>query len=221
MAGPDWSTLASLGTAAGTLVLAIATFASVRASGRTARVAEESLLASVRPLLMPSHLQDDTQKVVFGDGHWVELAGGTAVVEPAEDVVYLTMSLRNAGNGIAVLDGWRLERDTEPGRAQRPELDDFRRLTRDLYVAAGEIGFWQGALRDPDDADRAWIGARLADHEPLVVDLLYSDHQGGQRVVSRFRLPRHDEHDVGDGDGVAVRLTNVVRHWNLDRPDPR
>ena len=39
----DWATISSLATAGGTLVLAVATFASVRSSNRTARLAELSL----------------------------------------------------------------------------------------------------------------------------------------------------------------------------------
>jgi len=39
----DWTTVASLGTAAGPLVLAAATFASVRSANRAARAAQRSL----------------------------------------------------------------------------------------------------------------------------------------------------------------------------------
>ena len=59
----DWSTIASLATAGGTLVLAVATFASIRSANRSARVpersartAERSLLAGQRPLLVNSRL---------------------------------------------------------------------------------------------------------------------------------------------------------------------
>ena len=69
----NWETLASLGTAAGTLVLAVATFASVRSANRAARTAERSLLAGMRPLLVTSRLQDLAQKVMFGDEHWAML----------------------------------------------------------------------------------------------------------------------------------------------------
>src|SRR5262245_29989377 len=97
----DWETLASLGTAGGTLVLAIATFASVRSANRAARVAEQSLLAGIRPLLVSSRLQDPNQKIMFGDEHWVILPGGRGIAQvgreetdidglPAtDDVVYL------------------------------------------------------------------------------------------------------------------------------------
>lgn len=39
----DWTTVSSLATGVGTLVLAIATFASVRSANRSARVAQEAL----------------------------------------------------------------------------------------------------------------------------------------------------------------------------------
>ena len=46
----------------------------------------------------------------------------------------------------------------------------------------------------------------------MTVDLLYGDHEGGQRTISRFALMPRD-----DGQW----LTAVSRHWNLDRVDPR
>ena len=194
-------------------MLAVATFASVRSANHAARVAEESLLASERPLLMPSRLEDPAQKVGFADNHFVRVAGSSGTIEVDDAAVYLTMSLRNAGTGIAVLHGWRLEPSLDLGQAGRPPIESFRRLTRDLYLPAGEVGFWQGAIREQDDDDRDLVEKRLADRERIVIDVLYGDHLGGQRVVSRFSLlPRHE------GDGFLV---SVARHWNVDRPDPR
>src|SRR5206468_8168791 len=116
------------------LVLAMATFASVRSANRSARVAEETLLASVRPLLMPSRLDDPMVKVGFQDEHWVHVPGGTGTIEVTDDAVYMTMSLRNAGNGIAVLHGWRIERSDGRGQQGHPPLEEFHRLTRDIYI---------------------------------------------------------------------------------------
>ncbi|HKA94650.1 MAG TPA: hypothetical protein VKD66_00155, partial [Streptosporangiaceae bacterium] len=95
MKSADWATVASLATAAGTLVLALATFAAVRSANRAARTAERSLLAGLRPLLLASRLQDDPQKVMFVDGKWVQVPGGRASVQAEEGVIYLTMSVRN------------------------------------------------------------------------------------------------------------------------------
>jgi hypothetical protein len=83
----DWSTAASLATAGGTLVLAVATFASVRSANRAARAAERSLLAGLRPLLVPTRLQDPEQKVLFGDEHWVKVTGGRGSAEVTDQAV--------------------------------------------------------------------------------------------------------------------------------------
>jgi hypothetical protein len=208
----DWVTISSLATAGGTLVLAVATFGSVRSANRSARVAEESLLASVRPLLMPSRMDDPPLKVGFADDHWVRTPPGSGTVEVTDAAIYLTMSLRNAGSGIAVLHGWRLEPSLELGASERPPLEEFRRLTRDIYIPPGDVYFWQGAIRDAGDADRDAVADRVRDGERIVIDLLYGDQHGGQRVVGRFSLlPRDD----------GGHLLSMARQWNVDRPDPR
>ena len=98
--------------------------------------------------------------------------------------------------------------------ADQPHADPdaFRRQTRDLYVPPGDVGFWQGAIRDrADDAYAGVLGAVEA-RRRLTIDLLYSDHEGGQRVISHFGvLPRAD----------TGWTCSIVRHWNLDRQDPR
>src|ERR1700746_2636792 len=101
----DWVTISSLATAGGTLVLAVATFSAVRSSNRSARLAEESLLAGLRPLLIPSLSGDPVHKAFWGDGHVAKVEGGRAVAEQVGDVVYLAMGLRNVGAGIGVLHG--------------------------------------------------------------------------------------------------------------------
>jgi hypothetical protein len=208
----DWVIVSSLATAVGTLVLAVATFASVRSANRSARVAEEAMLAGVRPLLMPSRLEDAPIKVNFADDHYVVVRGSGATAETTDEAIYLTMSVRNVGTGIALLHGWRLEFVDEPSHFERPSLESFRRLTRDLYVASGDVTFWQGTYRDPSEPDFARARDLIAARHRIVLDLLYGDHQGGQRMISRFTLmPR------GDDDWMAT----VARHWNVDRPDPR
>jgi hypothetical protein len=208
----DWVMISALTTGGGTLVLASATFASVRSANRAARVAEQSLLAGIRPLLMPSRLEDAPIKVGFADNHFVVVSGSSATAEVTEAALYLTMSIRNVGSGIAVLHGWRVEMNRELTGMTRPPIEEFRRLTRDLYVAAGDVSFWQGAYRDPAETEFAEVAALINARERLVLDVLYGDQTGGQRVISRFSiLPR------ADGGWLAT----VARHWNVDRPDPR
>jgi hypothetical protein len=208
----DWVTISSLATAGGTLVLAAATFASVRSANRAARVAEQSLLAGIRPLLMPSHLSDPAEKIGFVDGKWVMSPGGGGVAEVDGTAVYLALSLRNVGTGIAVLHGWQFypERRLE---TDRPPVDEFVRLTRDLYVPAGDTGFWQGAFRDPDTDEFRTAARAIADGEPVTVDVLYGDHEGGQRTITRFA--------IADWQGVQGERVQVLRHWSVDRDNPR
>lgn len=208
----DWSTMASFATAGGTLVLAAATFVSVRSANRAARAAERSLLAGLRPVLVPSRLQDDPQKVLFVDAHWVRVPGGGGVAEATADAIYLAMSLRNVGAGLAVLHGWTFH----PERVVReqPSLreEDFVRLTRDIYVPPGDVGFWQGAFREPSSPAFAAARAAIEARDGMTIDLLYGDHEGGQRTISRFvMLPRDDQ----------SWIATVGRHWNIDRDDPR
>src|SRR5207245_7786970 len=87
-----WATASSLATAAGTLVLAVATFASIRSANRSARTAERaartaerSLLAGHRPLLVNSRLNDPEQKIQFAEGNWLHVPGSGAPGEPSCD----------------------------------------------------------------------------------------------------------------------------------------
>jgi hypothetical protein len=214
----DWATITSAGTAAGTLVLAFATFSSVRSANKAARVAERSLQVGLRPLLLPSRFEDPVVKVNFLDEHLMPVRGGMGAVEEADGNLYMVMGLRNAGSGLAILHGWFLPVEPED-RAEwsanmvPPEPDQFRRLNRDIYVPGNDIGFWQGALRDPQDPCYPTVRAALDYRAPLLVDLLYGDQDGGQRTISRFRLTPYQ-------DGPE-RLASVARHWFLDRDDPR
>ena len=98
------------------------------------------------------------------------------------------MSVRNAGSGIAVLHGWRF-RETGAGSGPAPPLEEFERLTRDLYVPAGDVGFWQGVIRDPTPRVREARG-RHRRAERIVVDVLYGDHEGGRALSAGSRSCR-------------------------------
>lgn len=79
-------------------------------------------------------------------------------------------------------------------------------------MPAGDLGFWQGTFRDPADPLFAETAAAVKAGRSMTVDLLYGDHEGGQRTISRFTLiPRPD----------GRWLVAVSRHWNLDRDGPR
>jgi hypothetical protein len=199
----DWTTVSSLATAGGTLVLAVATFSAVRSANRSARIAERAFEIGLRPILAPSRLEDPPQKVMFRDRHWVVLQGARAVVEVVDGVVYLAMLVRNVGNGMAIIESW------EPFPGQRSSSDewgdigDFRPQTRALWIAPGDVAFWQGALRDETDSLQKAVASAVADGA-VTVDLLYLDHEGGQRTVSRFSFIRREDGHFAEEAGSAA-----------------
>ena len=219
---PDWSTIASLATAAGTLVLAIATFSSTRSANRSARtaeraarIAERSLLAGQRPLLVNSQVTDPRQKIAFGEGKWIGVPGGEASFEVTGEVIYMAASVRNVGTGLAVLHGWHIGVGLRPERSH-PELPEFTDHLRDIYIAPGEVGFWQAAFRDPETTEFKEVGTAITAGESLLLHVLYGDFDGGQRVITQFAF-RH----VTDQQGNGRWLTSAARQFNIDRPDPR
>jgi hypothetical protein len=208
----DWVTISSLATAGGTLILAAATFSAVRSSNRSARIAEQALQEQRRPVLVHARLDDPAQKIMFADGHWVHAEGSGAAVDEQDGTIYLGLAVRNVGSGIAVLQGWyvwpqRLTRDVD-----HVAPEQFRRQGRDIYVGPGDLGMWQGALREADGELLRAISAARAARRPFTIDLLYSDQVGGQRTISRFGV---------SAAGEDRWLGNVGIHWNLDVTGPR
>jgi hypothetical protein len=208
----DWTTISSLATAGGTLALAAATFSAVRSSNRSARLAEQALEEQRRPVLVHARLDDPVQKVMFLEGHWIRAEGSQAVIDEDDGTLFLALALRNVGAGIAVLQGWYPWPDLVTADVDHPPLEDFHRQVRHIYIAPGDVGLWQGALREAnDDVTRALVAAR-ADRRPFSLDLLYSDQVGGQRTISRFGVT-----PVGEDRWLG----NVGLHWNLDTAGPR
>src|SRR5579864_1348615 len=134
----DWVTISSsLATAGGTLVLAVATFSSVRSANRSARVAEQSLLVGLRPVLIPSRETDPTERVRFGDQQSLTVPGHGGAVFVGDEAMYFGLALRNGGSGLAVMHGWRVSPRASPTPPGYPDLDEFRRQQIDLYIPAG------------------------------------------------------------------------------------
>jgi hypothetical protein len=198
-------------------VLAVATFASIRSANRSARVsersartAERSLLAAQRPLLVNSRLQDPRQKIRYPEGTELQVDGGSAAIEATDDVVYLAVSVRNVGSGLAVLHGWDVQVGLATERTH-PPLEDFTTQNLDIYVAPGDSGLWLSALRDPAADIFTAVTDAFKAGDPLVINLLYGDFEGGQRVITQITVRHANER----------WLAQATRHFNVDRPDPR
>ena len=207
----SWETISALATAFATVLLSVATFMSVRSGNRSARAAELSVLANIRPLLLISNPHDLEQKVAFADQRYFQVPGAGAIAEVGDNAIYLVISLRNVATGIGVLHGWHLHprrMTTEP----HVPVEQFRQLSRDLYIAAGSVGFWQGAFRDPTDPAYAAAAEAIHKREGITIDVLYGDQDGGQRIITRFLLSPSQQDDGW--------FPTTARHWNVDRPDP-
>jgi hypothetical protein len=205
LAEVDWVTIAGVATAVGTLILAVATFGATRSANRAARIAEESLLAGLRPALVPSRETDPPEEILWGDDHAITLPGGAAWAEEFEGNVYLALALRNVGAGLAVLRGYRLVPARPDASSPHGEPGDFRRQQLDLYVPIGDASYWQASLRDPNDPLRAELRTAVHRDAILTLELLYTDHRGGQPTITRFALR--------PGDGPR-RQPRVMRHWS-------
>jgi hypothetical protein len=150
---------------------------------------------------------------MFADRHWVTLKGGRAAVEFSEGVIYFAMLVRNVGNGMAFIESWMPIAGQKTSTDAWGPIDDFRPQTRSLWIAPGDVAFWQGALRDP--AEEYFDSIRQAVIDGAVtIDVLYRDREGGQRTVSRFTLIRREEE--GDDEGCDWWVS-LGMHHELDR----
>src|SRR6185312_8878089 len=166
-----------------------------RSSNRSARIAEVALQEQRRPLLAGSRLNvDPEQKIMFVDEHWVHV-----------------------GAGIGVCQGWGVRVGLVRSVVDHFPEDELRAQTRDLYIPAGDVGLWQGAIRERSDPIYEELARAISSREPIAIELLYSDQVGAQRTITRFTLVpiRRDDADE------ATRLVSVARHWYLDRAGPR
>ena len=196
----DWVTISSLATAGGTLVLAIATFSSVKSANRSARVAERSLLAGQRPILIPTHEDDPVQTVRFGDGVLIHVVGhgGTVEVQPREPLHGDRRSQRRQRAGA---DSWMARR----GAQTRPETSRLRPTSSAGSSATSTSrparpAIWQGAIRDRSDPDYDAVRTAMRTGARVSVDLIYGDYEGGQRTIARIGLTRDGDADGRDDD---------------------
>jgi hypothetical protein len=205
----DWVTISALATAGGTLALAATTYASVRSANRASRVAEQALLADLRPLLVESSENDPVQHVNFVEVTALPVPGGGAFVGEVDGSLFVVLSLKNVGPGIAVLHGGLVYPDNVPARPDHAPVEAMRMLQRDLYISSGGLGYWQIAFREDTDHRRQLL--ETIRDGTVAAEVLYGDYEGGQRVITRFVLRRF-------ADGWQV---STIRHWQIDRQDVR
>lgn len=218
----EWATLADVGTAVGTLVLAGATFVAVRASARSTRIAERALLAGQRPVLAPAGPDDPAESIQFADGRVFSAERSQPLVVEDAGTIYLAIPLCNVGAGLALLRGYHLRGESasevaddplgpaEHRRGARPpSVREFSPQQRDLLISTRRAGFWQAALRDPSTRRYQQVAQAIQSQGRITVDVLYGDHEGGQPAITRFVvLP----------EAQSWRC-DATRHWSMPASD--
>jgi hypothetical protein len=158
-------------------------------------------------------------EVQFADGRVFETGSGDALVRCETGTIYVALQLRNGGAGVAHLAGYRLEPEsarsvTEDPRGlarhrrgdPAPDPGTFTEQQRDLYIAAGDLGFWQAALRDPTVELYMAMTDAITSRGRVTIDLLYGDIEDGQSTITRFVLL------PGEHDGWRY---DVAHHWRV------
>ena len=162
---------------------------------------------------------DPAVEVQFADGRVFETGWGDALVRCVTGIIYVALQLRNGGAGVAHLAGYRLEPEsartvTEDPRSlarhrrgdPAPDPSTFAEQQRDLFIVAGDLGFWQAALRDPTVELYTALSSAITSLGRVTIDLLYGDIEGGQSTITRFVL-LPSEQDKWRYD--------VTHHWHL------
>ena len=124
-----------------------------------------------------------------------------------------------------MLDRWDFISDLAPGNESHGDPQGYRRLTRDLYIPGGDLGFWQGAFRDPDEPIFKEPRDAITARERMGIDLLYGDHEGGQhRSPARAHPSRRRSVDhvrVAALDPRSTRSALIPRSIGEERVDHR
>ena len=158
----DWTTVSSLTTGAGTLVLAVATFAAVRSANRAARVAGGSSVG--RPAAAAGALAPGRRRPEGVLRRRQGRATGRRRAVPRKSTAatstWASRCATPAGASRYCMAGGSrpARRPSRAGRRRKPS----GRTTRDIFIAPNDVGFWQAAFRD--SADRQYdeaVGAVL------------------------------------------------------------
>jgi hypothetical protein len=214
VSGWDWVTISALATAAGTLVLALATFASVRSANRAARVAERRMLESLRPMLTASRLQDPPEKIRVVDGRWSRFRVAAVLYSTRTDRLPDDGAAKR-GRGLAVLHGWQCASGYGPARTST------RSPTRcagwpETFSRPGRHRVLAGALCNPSQPISGEVVRAVEEcADGPIIDLQYGDDEGGSACDQPFALTPHESED-----GATRWLASMSRHWNLDPCKP-
>ena len=154
-------------------------------------------------------------KITFADDHAFHIDGGRAAAEVEGDAIFMALPLHNVGPGLAILHSWHVTASRDISDQSFEDVSTYRRLSRDSHrpAAMSVSGRAPSATGPIPTSSRRGPPSKPANPSPSTC--LYSDSDGGQRTVTRFRL--------GHAPDAAANewYPRVGRHLYLDRPSPR
>jgi hypothetical protein len=144
------------------------------------RISQLTLSAQIRPVLIdvPLNLAIEEQLFYPGrDGEPVVGIHGGVHLHGADTEVLVSLPLRNAGAGLALITGTAIKIGTELGPPPVMVIPSI--------IAAGEYGRVNFRTK-PGDAAHAPLRDFLREHQQLSIEVGYTDLAGQQLTVSRF-----------------------------------
>jgi hypothetical protein len=139
----------------------------VRAPGGTG---DRGGAAGIRAVPMTSPLGDPPQEVSHIDDRWFQADGGRAVADVTGGAMDLVIPPRDVGMGPAVPDRWEFAADRIRSERSAGDSVNSRRLQRDISAPVGDLGSWQGTVKDPTEPMFAEAGQAIAQRRRTAVD---------------------------------------------------
>ncbi len=89
-----------------------------------------------------------------------------------------------------------------------PDYSAFVAQQRSLYVPAGDVGYWQGAIRegDTDRGDAEALRQAIRTGGRIMLRLRYGDQDGGHDTITAYTISPDENGDW---------LIGIARHWSL------
>lgn len=170
--------------ALGTLAAVVFAARSASAASRSAAVAQQNLEAQTRPLLtpVPRGVYEHEQEVQLPGGQSCMVQMSGEILENHEEA-WLSVPVRNAGTGEAVIHDVRLEIAAVAGHRTLPGAESSRRVQ-----PGEEIRVLIAVGRHDTAYER--FGDQLAEGAGLIFYVVYSDYAGRQRQRTAFVLER-------------------------------
>ena len=207
------------------MVLAVATFASVRSANRAGRSAERALQVGLRPVLFASRPHETVQKIRWGDGHWAALPPAAPCWRRRRRHLHGDVAAeRGLGHRRpARVEGWtpsNAQSDTPRSRRCAPERPDVHPevahsasrpvicTPRRATSASGRPRSARGTTRTGARSWRCRDGSGPAGRPAL--------RRPRGRPADDQPLPRRP-YPGKDEEWFHA----VVQHWSLDREPPR